>query len=104
MKEIKPFNAVNPIDLAQTLSWENAAADYSYSCFDYYSNYRSTVGYNWVLSGKKRVSEVEVYYTAQELGRKVSLQVVARVLPAMMSIVITWLQVPSTPDWLVKQL
>ena len=74
-KEIKPFNAVNPVDVSQTLAWDNAAGDYSYSCFDYYSNYRSTVGYNWVLSGKKKVSEVEVYYTAQEVGRKVSLQV-----------------------------
>ena len=74
-KDIKPFNALNPVDAAQTLSWDNAAADYSYSCFDYYSNYRSTVGYNWVLSGRKKLSEVEVYYTAQELGRKVSLQV-----------------------------
>ena len=74
-KEIKPFNAVNPVDAALTLSWDNASPDYSYSCFDYYSNYRSTVGYNWVLSGKKKLSEVELYYTEQEVGRKVLLQV-----------------------------
>ena len=31
----------------EVLSWQNASPDYSYSCFDYYSNYRSTVGYTW---------------------------------------------------------
>ena len=29
------------------LSWSNSNPDYSYSCFDYYSNYRSIVGYGW---------------------------------------------------------
>ena len=74
-KDIVAFNAVDALDVSQTLAWNNAAPDYSYSCFDYYSNYRSTVGYNWVLSGKQKVSEVEVYYTAQEVGRNILLQV-----------------------------
>ena len=34
----------------ETLSWKNATPDYSYSCFDYYSNYRSTVAYNWLVA------------------------------------------------------
>ena len=74
-KDILPFNAVDAVDVYQALDWSNATADYSYSCFDYYSNYRSTVGYNWLLAGKKKVSEVEILYTAQELGRTVMLQV-----------------------------
>lgn len=34
---------VNRVDADHALSWKNATPDYSYSCFDYYSNYRSTV-------------------------------------------------------------
>ena len=80
-KEIKPFSAVDRVDVGKTLSWENAAADYSYSCFDYYSNYRSTVGYNWLLTGKGRVSEVEVCYTEDEVGREVLLEVGTERIP-----------------------
>ena len=57
------------------LSWENASPDYSYSCFDYYSNYRSVVGYNWNLALKRPASAVELMYTAEEIGRTVSVQV-----------------------------
>ena len=74
-KDVNPFNAVKSVDMSQMLGWDNATPDYSYSCFDYYSNYRSTVGYNWVISGRKKVSEVEVYYTAQEIGRNIVIQV-----------------------------
>ena len=74
-KDIVAFNAVKSVDVSHMLGWDNATPDYSYSCFDYYSNYRSIVGYNWVISGRKKVSEIDVYYTDQEIGRNVVLQV-----------------------------
>ena len=45
--------------------------DYSYSCFDYYSNYRSTVGYGWEVSVQHPLKKVELTYTAEEVGRVV---------------------------------
>ncbi len=46
-------------------------ANYSYDCFDYYSNYRSTVSYEWAL--KKNTTKVELTYTAEELGDEITL-------------------------------
>lgn len=59
----------------EVLSWYNASSDHSYSCFDYYSNYRSTVGYGWNVLARRPVSSLELTYTAEELGRKVRLTV-----------------------------
>lgn len=47
-------------------------SNYSYDCFDYYSNYRSTVSYEWALS-KKNASKVELTYTPEELGKEISM-------------------------------
>lgn len=57
------------------LSWKNALPDYSYSCFDYYSNYRSTVGYGWDVMLQRPVSAVELTYTSEEIGRQVKVAV-----------------------------
>ena len=46
-------------------------SNYSYDCFDYYSNYRSTVSYEWAL--KKNASKVELTYTPEELGDEITL-------------------------------
>ena len=47
-------------------------ANYSYDCFDYYSNYRSTVSYDWALS-KKNSTKVELTYTPEELGDEITM-------------------------------
>ena len=47
-------------------------SNYSYDCFDYYSNYRSTVSYDWTLA-KKNASKVELTYTPEELGDEITL-------------------------------
>ena len=47
-------------------------SNYSYDCFDYYSNYRSTVSYEWALP-KKKTTKVELTYTAEELGDEITL-------------------------------
>ena len=47
-------------------------SNYSYDCFDYYSNYRSTVSYEWALP-KKKTTKVELTYTAEESGDEITL-------------------------------
>ena len=74
-RSVQPFNALEPVERSKVLSWDNATPDYSYSCFDYYSNYRSIVGYNWLISGKGKVSKIEVLYTENEVGREIELMV-----------------------------
>lgn len=46
--------------------------DYSYSCFDYYSNYRSTVAYNFSLQ-RPGANTLLLYHTADEKGRMVQI-------------------------------
>ena len=58
-----------------TLSWKNATPDFSYSCFDYYSNYRSTVAYNWSVASRSKVKGVELKYAMSDAGKKVKVQV-----------------------------
>ena len=79
-KDIKPFTSTKATGKSEILSWSNAVPDYSYSCFDYYSNYRSTVGYNWLVSGKGKVSEIEVLYTEGEVGRNLEVEIGGHVL------------------------
>ena len=59
----------------ETLSWKNATPDYSYSCFDYYSNYRSTVAYNWLIDSEQPAKGVRIRYAASDVGKRVNLQV-----------------------------
>jgi alpha-L-fucosidase len=60
---------------SDVMTWKNAMPDYSYSCFDYYSNYRSTVGYGWEVSVRRPVKMIELTYTAEEVGRMVKVTV-----------------------------
>ena len=59
----------------KTLSWKNATPDYSYSCFDYYSNYRSTVAYNWLVVNKKPIKGIRLKYAMSDALKAVKIQV-----------------------------
>ena len=59
----------------ETLSWKNATPDYSYSCFDYYSNYRSTVAYNWLVVGRDDIEGLHLRYAMSDAGKTVNVQV-----------------------------
>lgn len=59
---------------SMTLTASNATPDYSYSCFDYYSNYRSTVAYNWNVE-QNLLKQLQFVYTDQEKGRTIDLSV-----------------------------
>lgn len=74
-REIPASMSVRTVPAEETLSWANATPDYSYSCFDYYSNYRSTVAYGWNVDFDAPASSVYVYYTASDLGREVRLTI-----------------------------
>ena len=58
--------------LPQTSANSTRTANYSYDCFDYYSNYRSTVSYEWALT-KKNATKLALIYTPQELGKEIEL-------------------------------
>lgn len=49
-------------------------ANHSYSCFDYYSNYRSDVSYQWNIV-KNNLKELEFTYTSQEIGKELSVEI-----------------------------
>jgi alpha-L-fucosidase len=56
------------------LSAINANPSYSFSGVDYYSSFRSTVGYSWEVQSPKGKSYIPyVYYSAEELGSLLSL-------------------------------
>lgn len=55
------------------LKRENATPNYSYSCFDYYSNYRSTVSYTWNVA--RNIKAMELIYTEQEAGKEIDITV-----------------------------
>lgn len=59
----------------ERISRKNATPDYSYSCFDYYSNYRSSVAYNWLIDSKKAVKGVKLEYALSDVGKRVKLQI-----------------------------
>ena len=69
------WREVSFVSTGETLSWKNATPDYSYSCFDYYSNYRSTVAYNWNVTGRRKVKGLEIRYALSDAGKKVTVQV-----------------------------
>ena len=58
--------------LPQIASNTTRTSNYSYDCFDYYSNYRSTVSYEWRLP-KKNTTKVELTYTPEELDKEITL-------------------------------
>ncbi len=66
---------VNRVDAEHALSWKNATPDYSYSCFDYYSNYRSTVAYNWSVVGEDDIKGLKLRYAMSDAGKTVKVQV-----------------------------
>ncbi len=49
----------------------DVAPNYSYSCFDYYSNYRSAVSYQWNVAKRDRYT---LTFTAQEVGARIELE------------------------------
>jgi alpha-L-fucosidase len=48
----------------------SGSADYSYSCFDYYSNYKSTVAYSWTYDAPSFL-----VYTEEEVGRRIAVEI-----------------------------
>lgn len=57
-----------------TLTSFNATPHYSYSCFDYYSNYRSTTAYSWDVE-QLLLKQLELVYTEQEAGKTIDLTI-----------------------------
>ena len=72
-RQIAPSGYGRVIPQGEYATVDDALASFSYSCFDYYSNYRSTVSYGWTLDSGKG-DKVWLYHTEDERGRKVCAQ------------------------------
>ena len=70
------FRAV-PDDILKTtvLTAANAIPVYAYSSMDYYSSFRSTVGYTWHFTGKAPSSTPTILYTAGNEGDAIRLEI-----------------------------
>ena len=71
-REIKPLPA--KAIRSTILTAQNAVPLYSYSCIDYYTNYKSTVGYTWNFD-QILLKQLDLIYTPQEAGRSVDLTI-----------------------------
>lgn len=84
----KPFStmsSVRTVKQKDMLSWRNSLPEYSYSCFDYYSNYKSTVSYGWNVEVSRSIPSVEILFTQEERWKNILLQVDDVVLPVILS-------------------
>ena len=70
----------------KTLTWQNATPDYSYSCFDYYSDYRSTIAYNWLVVNEKPTKGIRLRYAMSDAYKIVKIQVGDKVYEETLSL------------------
>lgn len=84
-RPVSSMVTMNMVRQGEKLSWTNAIPEYSYSCFDYYSNYRSTVSYRWNVNMYQSVDEIELEYTKEEAGREIILEVDGVSIPVVLS-------------------
>lgn len=61
-------NNLNPLVTSGTLNFSNARPIYGYSCFDYYSSFRSIIGYEWNFNGQN--STPYILYHAGDYGKE----------------------------------
>lgn len=75
-KPVQPMPEI-PIDKrgVLALSQANSTSSYSYSCYDYYTNYRSTVALNWEIESRRSLRAAELVYTQQQSGRELAFTV-----------------------------
>ncbi|OFX59530.1 MAG: hypothetical protein A2066_11145 [Bacteroidetes bacterium GWB2_41_8] len=69
--KVKPENIFEGNNI--TLNLSNSLKHYSYSCIDYYNNFRSTVKQEWNFSKTGKQVIPVVYYTAGEIGKNIEL-------------------------------
>ena len=74
-RSVEEVTRTAQLDQSEILSSVNAVPEYSYSCFDYYSNYRSTVSYSWDVSVEWSQDEILLMYTSDEEGREIVLEI-----------------------------
>lgn len=69
------FEPVHHLVNSGLLTPANAVPVYAYSSMDYYSGYRSMIAYRWGFRSGKRNLRPVLYYTENERGREVVLEV-----------------------------
>ena len=71
-EEVLPFDNAVCSGSSIYMTADEAVKDYSYSCFDYYSNYKSTVAYGWTCNTAS-ASALRLYHTSDESARSLNL-------------------------------
>lgn len=67
------------------LSLQNAMPLYGHSSLNYYAGYKSVIGYDWLFSARKRKVIPEIFFTDNERGRKIVLEIDGKRLPVTLS-------------------
>lgn len=77
--ELTFANTIKPMPVAAIrksgrleLNQGNATPSYSYSCYDYYTNYRSIVAFNWETELKRALHSADIVYTQQQANRELA--------------------------------
>ena len=63
------------LNRSTVLDASNAMKEHSYSCFDYYSNYRSTVSHFWDVLPEEDLGSIGVRHTSAENGKRLKLTI-----------------------------
>jgi alpha-L-fucosidase len=69
--KVRPESIIEGNTISLNLS--NALKHYSYSCIDYYNNYRSIVGQEWNFFKTAKHVVPAIYYTEGEIGKSIRL-------------------------------
>lgn len=67
------------------LSPQNATPLYGHSSLNYYAGYKSVIGYDWLFSARKQKVTPEIFFTDNERGRKIVLEIDGIRLPVTLS-------------------
>ena len=69
--QLKPEQLVSGKSIS--LDFHNAIKHYSYSCIDYYNNFRSIVRQSWNFSNNQKAAIPVIYFTNEEIGKEIEL-------------------------------
>ena len=80
-----PMNPSAPLIKKRLLTYQNATPLFGHSSLNYYAGYKSVIGYDWLFSSNRRKNALELFFTDNEKGRKISLNIDGNIVPVTLS-------------------
>lgn len=74
-----------PVIKKGRLSSQNAMPLYGHSSLNYYAGYKSVIGYDWLFSARKQKVIPEIFFTDNERGRKIVMEIDGKRFPVTLS-------------------